>query len=151
LIKKICMKEISPLITETLQNGGEIILTVTGNSMCPVLHHGRDRVCLARCSGKPLKKYDIALYKRQNGKYILHRIIAVKRDGYVIAGDNQYVMEYPVLPHQIIGTVKGFWRKEKYISCDNFLYQAYCRIWVFIYPIRRILVRTWSYLKRFIR
>ena len=132
---------------EALQSGGEVILTITGNSMFPMLHHGRDKVCLINPSGKPLKKYDIPLYKRCDGTYILHRIIAVKKDGYVIAGDNQYVKEYPVLPHQILGVVKGFWYKDKYISCDNFFYRLYCKLWVFGYPIRQTLVRARQHLR----
>ena len=126
---------------DTLQNNGKVIFTVTGSSMLPLLHHRRDRVCLVKPGRKPLKKYDLPLFVRENGKYILHRIVAVKTDGFVVMGDNQHIKEYHVLPSQVFGVVQGFWRKGKYIPCDQFWYRVYCRLWVFGYPAR------WLYLK----
>ena len=106
--------------------------------MLPMLYHRRDKVCLVKPQGKRLKKYDIPLFVRQDGKYILHRIVAVKAEGYVVVGDNQCTKEYPVQPSQILGVVKGFWRNGKYTSCDDFFYRTYCRLWVSLYPARRL-------------
>lgn len=136
------MTELSPLIAETLQNGREVIFTVTGSSMLPMLYHRRDKVCLVSPPDKKLlKKYDIPLYVRQDGKYVLHRIVAIKAEGYVIRGDNQWSKEYPVLPSQIIGVVKGFWRAGNYIDCGNFWYQVYCRLGLLIYCSRRFYIK----------
>jgi hypothetical protein len=44
----------------------------------------------------PPKKYDVIFYRRENGQYVLHRIIKIKKDGYVCRGDNQTAKEYPV-------------------------------------------------------
>ncbi|AOY78480.1 hypothetical protein BJL90_20270 [Clostridium formicaceticum] len=129
-------------MTEVMEKGGEVIFTVTGNSMAPMLHHRRDKVCIVKPQEKPLKKYDVPLFLRKDGKYILHRIVAVKEEGYVVIGDNQWVKEYPVSFYQVMGVVKGFWREGKYISCDDFWYRVYCRLWVFGYPIRRIYLRA---------
>lgn len=137
LNKRVAMSEISPLMIEILQNGGEVIFTITGCSMLPMLYHRRDKVRLVKPQQMPLKKYDIPLFTRQDGKYILHRIVEVKAEGYVVIGDNQCVKEYPVLPLQILGVVKGFWRNGKYSSCDDFGYRVYCRLWVLLYPVRR--------------
>jgi hypothetical protein len=133
------MKELSQLMAESLQDGGDVIFTITGCSMAPLLYHRRDKVCLMPPpENNFLKKYDIPLFVRQDGKYILHRIVAVKSEGYVIRGDNQWDKEYPVLPSQIIGVVKGFWRNGKYFDCDNFWYLVYCRLLLFIYFARRV-------------
>jgi len=136
LNKRVALSELSPVITEILQNDGQVIITVTGVSMFPMLRHHRDKVSLVGSREGYLKKYDIVLFVRPGGKYILHRIVAVKETGYVMIGDNQYVKEYPVLPSQVVGVVKGFWRNKKYISCDNFIYYLYCRFWVQSYPLR---------------
>ncbi len=136
------MAELSPLMTEALKNGRDVIITITGSSMAPLLYHRRDKVCLVPPpKHKPLKKYDIPLFVRQDRKYILHRIVGVKAEGYVTRGDNQWDKEYPVLPSQIIGVVKGFWRNGKYFSCDNFWYKVYCRFWLFNYFARWIYSR----------
>ena len=126
---------------ETLQNGGEVNFTITGVSMQPMLRHRRDKVCLVKAEEKYLKKYDLPLFVRRNGNYILHRIVAVKPGGYVVSGDNQYLKEYPVLPSQVLGVVKGFWRDGNYISCADFRYRVYCRLWVFGYPVRCLYLR----------
>ena len=140
--KRVAMSELSPLMKETLENGGEVIFTPTGDSMRPLLRHRRDKVCILKPRENCLKKYDIPLFVRKDGKYVLHRIVAVKADGYVITGDNQYVKEYRVQHSQVIGVVKGIWRDEKYISCEGFWYQAYCRAWVWNYPLRWIYLRS---------
>ena len=139
--KRIPLTELSLLMTETLEKDGEVVLTVTGTSMLPLLHHCRDKVCLVKADEHRLKKYDIPLYVRPNGNYILHRIVEVRRPGYVTMGDNQWTAEYPVLPFQIVAVVKGFWRNGKYISCEDFRYQSYSRLWVSLYPLRRLYLK----------
>lgn len=147
---KITMAELSPLLTQTLQNGGEVILTVTGISMLPLLRPGRDKVCLERPPGY-LKKYAIPLFVRQDGRYVLHRIVSVKPEGYEMLGDNQWRKEYPVLHTQVLGVVTGFFRNDRYISCDNPCYLLYCRIWCFFYPIRQLYLKSRHFSVRFIR
>lgn len=132
--KRVPMAELSPLMIEALENGGEVILTVAGTSMLPLLHHRRDKVCLIK--PEHLRKYDLPLFVRLDGRHILHRIVKVKQSGFVVIGDNQCVKEYPVLPSQVVATVKGFWRNGKYISCEDFGYQVYSRLWVSLYPFR---------------
>ena len=142
--KQVKMSELSTLMTEALEKGGEVILTVTGTSMQPLLHHRRDKVCLVKVNEHGLKKYDLPLFIRPDGKYVLHRIVEVRWPGYVTMGDNRRTAEYPVLPSQIVAVVKGFWRNGRYISCEGFGYQIYSRLWVSLYPLRRLcLKRKW--------
>ena len=149
MIRQVALAELSPLLSEKLENGGEVILTVRGTSMLPLLHQGEDRVCLVKPPEKGLQKYDLPLFVRRDGKYILHRIVAVTPGGYAVVGDNQTVREYPVRPEQVIGVVKGFWRNGKYFSCADFRYRTYCRLWVGAAPLRRFyriirqLCRLW--------
>jgi hypothetical protein len=145
------MGALSPLMEEVLQNAGEVTFMVTGNSMRPLLRHRRDKVCVVKPRETLLKKYDIPLFVRQDGKYILHRITSVKPAGYVVVGDNQEAKEYPVLHAQVIGVVKGIWRGEKYISCEDFRYRAYCRLWVFAYPFRRLYFKAKRFCVKAIR
>ena len=148
--KRVALSELSPVITEVLQNDGEVIFTVTGVSMLPMLRHRRDKVSLVGSREGRLRKYDLVLFVRPGGKYILHRIVAVKEAGYVMIGDNQYAKEYPVRLSQVVGVVKGFWRNGKYISCDNFIYCLYCRFWVWSYPLRSLYSKCrQGYLKLF--
>ena len=48
-------------------------LEVSGSSMTPFLAPGRDSVLLAK-PGETLRRGDIALYQRESGAYVMHRV-----------------------------------------------------------------------------
>ena len=73
------------------------------------------RFKLEKITSKPKRK-DIVLYKRDNGQYVLHRIIKEKDNLYTIVGDNQHVKEYPIRLDQILGVVSEITRKDKVIN-----------------------------------
>jgi len=123
-----------PLMEESISKGKDVKFTVSGNSMYPMLRHRADSVILEKV--EKLKKYDIPLYRRENGEYVLHRIIKIKDGCFHIAGDNEIKLEYPVKSEQVIAVVKGFYRKGKYYSKNNGLYRIYILIWCMILPYR---------------
>ena len=136
------MEELCPMIQELLAGGSTVQLTVTGISMRPMLMHRRDQVELTTVPVK-LHRYDIPLYQRENGSYVLHRIVKVEKDGtYTCAGDGQTSLETGVRQEQVIAIVQSFARKGKKISCQNKGYQLYARIWTALLPIRPILLQV---------
>ncbi len=139
--KRVTFKNLSPLITDQLLNGGEVILVVSGTSMLPLLRPGRDRVVLGAPPKGALRVTDLPLYRRADGKYVLHRVLRIFPDGsYGMAGDHQTNLEYQVQPEQILGLVRGFWRKEHYYSCCQWNYRLYSWFWVKAFPARRFLL-----------
>ena len=72
---------------EQLAQNGRLIYTNKGSSMLPLIREGRDLLIIEPVHGR-LKKYDVPLYKRDSGQYVLHRILKVRSDDYVICGDN---------------------------------------------------------------
>lgn len=135
------MEELCPMIQELLAGGSTVQLTVTGISMRPMLVHRRDQVELILPPSK-LQRYDIPLYQRENGNFILHRIVKVEKDGtYTCAGDGQTILETGVEQEQIVAVVCSFIRKGRKISCSNKGYQIYERIWTALFPIRPILLQ----------
>ena len=133
--RTVPMESIAELIRLQLANGQRANLVVTGSSMLPMLHHRRDSVLLAPVEAK-MKKGEIILYRRENGKYILHRIIALTESGYICSGDNQADRE-PVTQEQIIAVVVGFTRKGKVRQTDAPFYRLYTALWVGLFPLRR--------------
>lgn len=123
------MKELSPLITGLIADGTDVQITVTGNSMSPLFRSCRDTVTLTKCEPSALKRLDIPLYIRDDGTYVLHRIIKVNKDTYNMAGDNQTVIEKNVKKENVLCVVKGFTRKGKYHSCDEIPYRLYSFFW----------------------
>jgi len=141
LPKRICLLDANPLIEETLQGGSEVAFTPAGNSMLPMLRSRQDKIVLVRPPEK-LKKYDIPLYRRDNGQFVLHRVVAVKKDGYALCGDHQWQVEHGIRHEQIIGVVKAFYRGDKYIDCKaSKAYRLYCVIWIQLIPSRQLFFK----------
>ena len=86
-------------IEETLAREGVYASPTRGVSMRPMLRQGKDRIILVPAQGR-LGKYDVPLYRR--GKdYVLHRIVKVRPEDYVVLGDNCVALEY-VKDEQIV-------------------------------------------------
>ena len=123
-----------PKLEALLARDGFLIYKTRGVSMRPMLKEGRDLVTIRPFEGR-LKKYDVPLYRRRDGGYLLHRIIGVKDDHYVIRGDNTFVKEH-VPDKELVGVLTGFKRKGKDCTVDSRGYRVYARVWNFIYPVR---------------
>ena len=126
-----------PLIEERIKSGGNVSFTPMGVSMYPMLRHGVDRVVLSPAPNR-LKKYDIPFYRRNNGRYVLHRVVKVG-DSYTCIGDNEYKYEPGIEHSQVIAVVTAFTRKGKEYTTKNFGYKIYCRIWHYSRSARKIL------------
>lgn len=124
---------------EEIQNSGKLIYTTVGVSMRPLIKQGRDLLIVTKPQGR-LKKYDIPLYKRKNGQYVLHRVVKVKDDGYVILGDNCIKWENDIKDDQIIGVLTSLVRKGKEVDFNSFGYRFYSRAWYLLYPVRVIFM-----------
>lgn len=133
------MESLAEIIELQLENGGRANLTVTGCSMLPMLRHREDSVTLIPADGKE-KKGDVILYRRESGKYILHRIISVEQEGYICCGDNQAVRE-PVLRERVIAVVDGFTRKGRTYTTNSLGYRMYTTLWVELFSLRRYYIK----------
>ncbi len=139
--KTVRLEEMLPVIEETLSAGGTVKIPITGTSMRPLLYCGRDTVTLS-APQFPLQKFDLPLYRRKNGAFVLHRVIAVEQDGtYTMCGDNQWVKEHGIRDTQIIGITVEITRKGKTFSSSSRKYKLYVRVWHFLLPVRKFLVK----------
>ena len=133
---------------ELLEQDGKLVYKTKGVSMLPMLHQNRDLVVIYKPEGR-LKPFDVALYKR-GASYVLHRVIEVRENDYVIRGDNTYSLEY-VPDSAVIGVLTSFVRKGKEISVEDPAYRFYARFWHAVYPARYFLLRVKRKLKRILR
>lgn len=143
------MTSLSPLMREVLQSGGTVELTVSGNSMWPMLRHRVSRVRLTGADA--LRKGDLPLYQRTNGKFILHRIVAAEAGTYTCCGDNQWSVEPGLTGEQMIAVVTHFARKNKWVSVDSGAYRLYWRFWLAVRPLRRLIFGGFHRVKRTLR
>lgn len=121
-----------------LAEDGKLIYSTKGNSMHPMIREGRNRVVIKPVTGR-LKLLDIPLYKRKNGQYVLHRIIRVRKNDYVLCGDNQYIPEYGISDDQIIGVLAAVFCNGREEPVDSFKWRAFALVWFLLFPLRAFI------------
>lgn len=119
-------------------------LQVTGSSMTPFLAPGRDSVLLTK-PGETLRRGDIALYQRESGAYVMHRVYRCERDGrYTMLGDAQQALERGIRREQIVAVACAAQRKGKEQKPGHFWWEFFARVWIRIVPLRPMLRGLYS-------
>lgn len=127
-----------------------MIYTNVGDSMMPIIRQNRDLLIIEKVNGR-LKKYDVPLYKRDSGQYVLHRILKVRKNDYVICGDNRWNKEYGITDRHIIGVLTGIVRDGKTISVKDKKYRLYVHLRCDLFYVRAFILRVKKYLKRLMK
>ena len=140
------MEQLMPLIREVLESGQSVRIYPMGTSMLPMLRQGTDSVVLSPLP-ETLRKFDIPLYRRDNGKYILHRIVGAGNP-YICMGDNQFRKEPGIRRDQMIAVVTAFYRGEKRCSVRSFGYRIYCWVWYYSRYLRYFCHRALGRIRR---
>lgn len=144
--RQASLEQLLPAIQAQLTQGRKVKFYPKGTSMLPMLRPGRDFVILSPLPGK-LKKYDLPLYRRDNGQFVLHRVTRVG-DTYTCMGDNQFFSEEGLRHDQMIGLVTAFCRDNKEIPVTNIAYRLFCRLWHFSRPLRHFWRRGIGWIRR---
>lgn len=148
----LSMNDITPVITQCIEKGSEVILTVSGYSMSPFVKNRRDQVVLVKTdSPDKLKVGDVPLYLRENGMYVLHRVVKVSNGVYTMLGDAQTLKEPGIKPSQIIAVAKAFIRKGKRYECSGAVYRLYSFLWMTLAPVRNLIFKAYRFLKKIIK
>ena len=132
--RKISLADAMPLLEETLAQGKTFTFGPKGTSMLPMIVMGRDTVELTAAPEK-LSPFDLPLYRRDDGHYVLHRVVKVG-ETYTCIGDNQFEYEPGVRHDQIIGVACAFTHNGKRRSTEALSYRLYCRFWHYSRPVR---------------
>lgn len=129
---------IRPLIDEAFEKGEGFNFKPNGVSMLPFIKGGKTNVIIEKYTGGA-KKYDIVFYQRDDGKYVMHRVVKIYDDCYGICGDNQWWVE-KVTDKQIFAIVTDVEGKK---DVGGFLYLR-------TLFIRRFIKHVLNYIKRHI-
>jgi hypothetical protein len=150
-VKSVKSTELFPAITELLEQNHRVRLTVTGLSMMPFLREGIDSVELSLSSFERLRMGQITLIKRNNGQYILHRLVFKRKNFFYIAGDAQSWIEGPILPEQLVAVVTKIWRCDKPVSPCGVLWNIASFLWWLRLPIIYSIKLPYKFIRRQIR
>ena len=146
-MKQVDTREYISILRELTEEGRQVSLIISGNSMAPFLIHGRDTVWFEKPK-RPLKRGDIVFFQRDDGSFILHRIRRVRknalskkekggdgystdiRNAYDIIGDAQLMTECGIRRDQIFAVVIRVERKGKIIGPGDFWWQFFERVFL---------------------
>lgn len=126
-----------------LEKNNIIAFVPKGNSMWPTLKNKKQSV-VVKAKTERLKKFDVALYVRGQNMFVLHRVMEVLPDGYIICGDSQFDLE-KVLEDQIFGVMIGFYRGKKYIDCQDKKYVKKIEKWYKRKLYRKIRIKLFYF------
>ncbi len=148
--KRIKLSDLFPIISEQINAGGSTSFTIHGTSMQPLLHDGKSIVKLEKPKSEP-KKYDVIFYRRDDGNFLLHRIVGVGQDGYICRGDNQIINEYPVKREWVIAIMTSHTKDGKEKSVESLSQKLYARIWVSTVFVRKAKRKLFGFVKKIIK
>lgn len=106
---KVTMKELHPIICESIRDGGQFVFYPSGTSMLPTIIPNED--CVVLIKAENIEKNDLILFTRTSGNYVLHRLKKIKNKELIIMGDNQTWKEI-ISPEQIIAKVSEIRKKD---------------------------------------
>lgn len=132
--KTTSMKHIVTLAIPVLEEGRSVKFTVVGNSMYPIFRSEREKVTVKKAD--KVKKRDVILYRRDDGDYVLHRVVGKGSEGFKLCGDNQIAVEYPVREENVIAVMTSFERNGKEVDSKRLWYRAYSFVWCLFIPLR---------------
>ena len=133
---------------EFLAQNGSMTYSNVGVSMLPLLRQGKDLFTVTKKTTERCHKYDVVLYRRPPSSYVLHRVIQVRENDYVILGDNCVNKEYGIRDEDIIAVMTSYVRNGKTHSVKEPGYQLYSHVWVNFAWLRIPLTRLVWKLKR---
>lgn len=133
MAKSVHLYELSEPMRIVLREGGEVSFVTAGVSMLPLLRNRMDTAFLHKPMRK-IRRGDVLFYQRDNGKYVLHRVVGKRKNGYILRGDNQREKEYGIRDDQVLAVLTAIRRDDKLIPMRS----AWNRMYVLFLPMIRL-------------
>ena len=129
---------------EVLDKDGELIFTNVDYSMYPLIKQREDVLRIIKTDN--YKKGDIVLYKSEIDHYVLHRVLKIKKDKIILAGDYNYWKDKPITKEQVLGKLTSIKKKDGTVidlskdkKARKFFYTNFFYIKAFFQIIGKIL------------
>jgi hypothetical protein len=129
-----------------IEKNGVIAFVPGGNSMWPMLKHRKQSVIVQKKDGR-LKKFDVGFYQRDNGAFVLHRVMQVVDGGYVMCGDSQFTLE-KVKEENVFGIMTGFYEGETLVEVTDKKYIKKVQSYYKNKTLRKIRLKCFYFILR---
>ena len=129
---------------EILDKDGELVFTNVGYSMYPLIRQREDILKIVKTDN--FKKGDIVLYKSHVDHYVLHRILKIKKDKIILAGDYNYFKDKPITKECILGKLVSIKKKDGKVidlskdkKARKFFYTNFFHVKAFFQMVGKVL------------
>ena len=129
---------------EVLEKDNELFFTNVGYSMYPLIREREDILHIVKADS--FKRGDIILFKSNQDHYVLHRILKIKKDKIITAGDYNYFKDQPITFNQILGKLISIKKKDgkeidlnKDKKARKFFYTNFFPIKAFFQMVSKVL------------
>lgn len=124
-----------------------VTIPLEGSSMQPFIRRSVDPVTIVPLQ-RPVKKGDVVLFTTAPNRFVVHRIWKLEKDQVQTLGDN-CINPDPWLPYSsILGQVVSFRRNGRRYRLDTRAARILGRIWMALYPIRKLYLKFRSFAGR---
>lgn len=118
-------------ITELLEEGAQFKIMVRGYSMLPLLGFGNDTIILRRIDATENISGRIAMFRNENGRIVVHRIIDINGGIVSLRGDGNLYQVEQCKREDIIAVLESVVRESgKELSCTSPRWHRMERLWL---------------------
>jgi len=114
-------------IEKLLKKEGQLIYTINGFSMLPLLRENKDAVLLKASENYEVN--DVILFKASKNSYILHRIVKIENNKYYVIGDNSTKVDI-LSREDILAKMEAYYKDDKMIETSSKEYKKYLENYV---------------------
>lgn len=126
-------------VESEISQGRSVWFKVKGNSMYPFLSGDKDSILLSPVN-EPVVKNDVVLFFYK-GRHVLHRVIKIEGEKYIIQGDGVYASREFCHSKDIIGKVTQIQHPSgKIIPVTSFSWRFLSALWGNLRFLRRYLL-----------
>ena len=125
-----------------VNEGVEVTFPVNGRSMRPFIEGGRDSVVLVNPG--EIKRFDVVLARTDDGRHVVHRVLAVEGDRVTLMGDGNLCGREHCKVDDILAKVTHVVRPGGVRRpLDSASMRLAVKLWVAFLPFRRILLKLY--------
>ena len=116
-------------IVELVEAGSRVKIRARGNSMLPLIRHGKDNVTLQSVNEHSFRKGSLLLVRMPGGSYILHRLIRCRGEELLLRGDGNLSLTETCKRSNVVAEAVEVDRGNKSIVKGSLRWNMYHILW----------------------
>lgn len=116
-------------VAELVATGSRVKMRARGNSMLPLIRHGKDNVTLQSVNEHSFRKGSLLLVRMPGGNYILHRLMKCRGEELLLRGDGNLSLTEKCTRSDVVAEAVEVDRGNKIIVKGSLRWNMYHILW----------------------